>query len=212
MGYYAAFATVFDDVMYTACRGGTIALKIPGGEVVWQAEETSRSTSAGIVVDGRFLYATQGGVKAVDPATGRQLWHAGVANNGYQKPIPVVWDDLVLMNGTKPAAVDLTTGKAVWTVECGKEADRFVRSRRHVLAGSSTPLVAGDLAYFGHDDTSIRAVNKDGQVVWEHRIGTPVKTAPATSGNLLFVHDYAGNLWCFCTTASVRVPAPERPR
>jgi len=92
----------------------------------------------------------------------------------------------------------------VWTVECGMEADRFVRSRRHVLAGSSTPLAAGDLAYFGHDDTSIRAVNKDGQVVWEHRIGTPVKTSPAASGNLLFVHDYAGNLWCFCTTKSHR--------
>jgi len=204
VGYYAAFATVFDDVMYNACRGGAVALRIPGGEVVWRTEETSRSTSAGIVVDGKFLYATQGGVKAVDAATGRQLWHAGVANNGYQKPIPVVWDDFVLMNGTKPAAVDLATGKVVWTVECGKEADRFVRSRRHVLAGSSTPLVAGDLAYLGHYDTSVRAVDKNGKVVWEHRLGTPVKTAPAMSGNLLFVHDYAGNLWCFCTTESVR--------
>jgi outer membrane protein assembly factor BamB len=203
VGYYAAFATVFDDVMYTACRGGAMALKIPGGEVVWRAEETSRSTSAGIVVDGKFLYTTQGGVKAVDPATGRQLWHTGVANNGYQKPVPVVWDNLVLTNGTKPTAVDLATGKVVWTVECGKEADRFVRSRRHVLAGSSTPLVAGDVAYFGYDDTSIRAVNKDGRVVWEHRIGTPVKTSPAVSGNLLFVHDYVGNLWCFCRTEPV---------
>jgi len=203
VGYYAAFATVFDDVMYTACRGSAIALKIPNGEVVWRAEETSRSTSAGIVVDGKFLYATQGGLKAVDAAAGRQLWHAGVANNGYQKPIPIVWDDIVLVNGTKPTAVDLDTGKVVWTVDCGNEADRFIRSHRHVLAGSSTPLIAGELAYFGHDDTSIRAVNKDGKVVWEHRLGTPVKTAPAISGNLLFVHDYAGNFWCFCRTASV---------
>jgi outer membrane protein assembly factor BamB len=154
-------------------------------------------------VDGKFLYATQGGLKAVDATTGRQLWHVAVANNGYLKSIPVVWDDLVLLNGTGLAAVDAATGKGAWTVECGKEADRFARSRRHVLAGSSTPLIAGDLAYFGHDDTSIRAVNRDGRVVWEHRIGTPVKTCPAVSGNLLFVHDYAGNLWCFCRTGSV---------
>jgi outer membrane protein assembly factor BamB len=197
-GYYAAFATVFNGVMYTACRGGAIALKVPGGEVVWKAEETSRSTSAGVLADGRLLYTTQGGVKAVDAATGRPLWQAPVANNGYQKPIPVVWDNLVLVNGTNPAAVELATGKAVWTVECGTGADRFVRSRRHVLAGSSTPLVAGDLAYFGHDDTSVRAVNKVGRVVWEHRVGTPVKTSPAVSGNLLFVYDHAGNMWCFC--------------
>jgi len=198
IGYYAAFATVFDDVMYAARRGGAGAWKIPGGEVVWKAEETSRSTSAGIVVDGKFLYTTQGGIKAVDAATGRQQWHTGIANNGYQKPVPVVWDNLVLANGTTPVAVELATGKAVWTVECGQEADRFLHSRRHVLAGSSTPIVVGDLAYFGHDDTSIRAVNKDGRVVWEHRAGTPIKTSPAVSGNLLFVHDYAGNLWCFC--------------
>ena len=33
-------------------------------------------------------------------------------------------------------------------------------------------------------------------------MGTPVNTSPVVSGNLLFVHDYAGNLWCF---------APGRP-
>ena len=65
------------------------------------------------------------------------------------------------------------------------------------MSGSSTPIVAGDLAYFGHDDTSIRAVDCKGALVWEHRLGTPLKTAPVVSGNLLFVHDYAGNLWCF---------------
>lgn len=51
-------------------------------------------------------------------------------------------------------------------------------------------------SFFGHDDTSIRAINHD--VVWEHRSGTPIKTAPAVSGNKLFVHDYAGNPVVLC--------------
>lgn len=80
---------------------------------------------------------------------------------------------------------------------CGREADRFLRSRRQSMAGSSTPIIAGDLAWFGHDDTSVRAINRAGDVVWEYRLGTPIKTAPAITGNLLLVHDYAGNLWCF---------------
>ena len=75
----------------------------------------------------------------------------------------------------------------------------MIQGRRK--GGSSTPIVAGDLAYFGHDDTSIRAVRRDGQVVWEYRLGTPIKTDPVVSGNLLFVHDYAGNLWCFAPAA-----------
>jgi hypothetical protein len=58
-------------------------------------------------------------------------------------------------------------------------------------------MVAGDLAFFGHDDTSVRAVNSEGTVAWEHRLGTPIKTAPLVTGNLLLVHDFAGNLWCF---------------
>ena len=62
--------------------------------------------------------------------------------------------------------------------------------------------VSGSLAFFGHDDTSRRAVDHDGVVRWEYRLGTPLKTPPAVSGNLLFVHDYAGNLWAFAPRAA----------
>jgi hypothetical protein len=40
-------------------------------------------------------------------------------------------------------------------------------------------------------------VTRNGEVAWEHRLGTPIKTSPVITGNLLLVHDYAGNLWCF---------------
>ncbi|MEE2990326.1 MAG: PQQ-binding-like beta-propeller repeat protein, partial [Planctomycetota bacterium] len=116
---------------------------------------------------------------------------------GYQNAIPAVWDNQVLVNGTNLRSLDLETGKENWLVPCGQEMDRFVRSRRQAIGGSSSPIVAGDLAFFGHDDTSVRAVNSDGTVAWEHRLGTPIKTAPLVTGNLLLVHDFAGNLWCF---------------
>jgi outer membrane protein assembly factor BamB len=195
-GIYAAFATAFDDTMYCAWRGGRVAIKIPSGQAAWQGDEAARSTSAGIVADGKFLYTAGSTTKALDAATGKVLWQATVPNVGHHQPIPIVWDDLVLVNGTACTAVDLGTGKPRWSVACGREPDRFARSQRQVLAGSSTPLVAGSLAYFGHDDTSIRAVLRSGKLVWQHRLGTPVKTAPVACGNLLLVHDYAGNLWC----------------
>jgi hypothetical protein len=49
-------------------------------------------------------------------------------------------------------------------------------------------------AWFGHDDTSLRGITREGKVIWEHRLGTPIKTAPAVTGNLLLAHDFAGNL------------------
>jgi outer membrane protein assembly factor BamB len=197
VGYYASFATVFDRIMYSVRRGGGSAVRLPEGDQVYSFEETSRSTSAPIVVDGKLIYNGSSGIRVRDAGTGDLLWGKGLTNAGYQNSIPVVWDDQILVNGEDLRILDLKTGATRRTVMCGREADRFQRSRRQALAGSSTPLIAGDLAWFGHDDTSIRAVDRAGDVVWEHRLGTPVKTAPAITGNLLFVHDFAGNLWCF---------------
>lgn len=196
-GYYASFATVFDDVMYSVRRGSGSALRLPMGEEVYRFDETSRSTSAPIVVDGKLVYNGSSGVRVRDAANGDLIWQKGVANAGYQNAVPVVWDDRVLVNGTDLVILDLKTGETLHTVKCGREPDRFHRSRRQALAGSSTPIVAGNIAWFGHDDTSLRGITRDGQVIWEHRLGTPVKTAPVVSGNLVLVHDFAGNLWCF---------------
>ena len=81
---------------------------------------------------------------------------------GYQNAIPVVWDDLLLVNGTNCRAFNLKDGKPLWTVKGATAAKRFHSSRRQAMAGRSTPFIAGDLAWFGHDATSLRAVNKSG--------------------------------------------------
>ena len=195
-GKYAEFATVFDDVAYYAQRGGCIAREVPSGKVLWKAKEGARATSAGIVVAGKFIY-TGGGVKALDARTGDPLWTGKWSHTGYLNPVPVVWDDLVLANGSPPHGLDLGSGRVRFTVPHSDDPRRFQRSQRQALGGSSTPIVAGDFAYYGHDDTSIRAIDKSGRVVWEYRVGTPVKTAPVVTGNALLLHDYAGHLWCF---------------
>ena len=200
IGTYASFATVFDDVMYSVRRGGGVALKLPQGEPLWKIDESSRSTSAPVVVDGKLIYSGSSGVRVRHAATGDLIWQAVFVGAGYRIPVPVVWDKRLLVNGEDFRALDLNTGKTLWTVDCAAQAGRFLRSRRQAMAGSSTPIVAGDLAWFGHDDTSIRAVNCSGDVVWEHIVGTPVKTAPAVTGNMLLIHDFAGNLWCFAGT------------
>lgn len=196
-GYYASFPTVFEDVMYSVCRGGGSAVRLSDGEQLYEFDEASRATSAPIVVDGKLIYSGSGGLRVRDAATGDLIWQKSIANAGYQYAIPVVWDDRLLVNGTDLVILDLKTGETLHTVPCGREFDRFHRSRRQALAGGSTPVVAGEVAWFGHDDTSLRGITRNGVVVWQHRLGTPIKTASVVSGNLVFVHDFAGNLWCF---------------
>ena len=197
VGSYAAFATVSDDRMFTVARGVGTALSLSSGETIWKYMENSRSTSAPLLHGDKLYFTSSGGIVARSQENGELVWRTPYANAGYQNPIPIVWDDQLLVNGTNFRSLDLATGKVLWQVDCGREADRFLRSRRQAIGGSSTPLIAGDYAFFGHDDTSIRAVDRQGKVQWEYRLGTPIKTAPTACGNLVFVHDFAGNLWCF---------------
>ena len=188
---------VKNDIMYSANRGERFAMKISTGKILWENKETSRSTSTGIIYDDKFIFCATGAARALDIKTGEVVWEKLVPNNSYACPTPVVWGDLILVNGQDLKALDLKTGKVVWSVPCGLESNRFERSRRQVLGGASTPVISGSFAYFGHDDTSVRAINKNGEIKWEYRFGTPIKVDLAVSGNLLFVYDFAGNIWCF---------------
>jgi len=108
-----------------------------------------------------------------------------------------VWDDLVLVNGKSFYGLDLATGKTRFEVNYATDRSRFERSQRQRIGAGSTPIIAGNVAYYGHDDTSVRAITKAGEVVWEYVVGTPIKTSPVVTGNLLLIHDFAGYLWCF---------------
>jgi hypothetical protein len=206
---YGPFITVYNGTMYSAQSNRQLAIPLLSSRPLWERKDDLKS-SAGVLGGGLFIFTgcCQDGANvavAVNATSGELAWVtslpdpdlglSGTLNDA--NPIPVVWDDLVLANGRELAALDLTSGRLRWKVACGRDAHRFARSQRQVLGGHSSPLVAGGLAFFGHDDTSVRAVNSRGEVMWEYEVGTPVNTSPASSGALLFVHDHAGNLWCF---------------
>jgi outer membrane protein assembly factor BamB len=141
-------------------------------------------------------------VRAIDAASGKIVWETALRNPGTNfmdssHSTPAAWDDLLVVNGAEPMGLDAATGKERWSLKYAQDPERYERSQRQLLGGSSGPIVAGSRAFFGHDDTSLRAVDKSGRVVWEYRLGTAVNTSPTVSGNLLFVHDYVGNLWAF---------------
>ena len=202
VGSYAAFATASDSHMFTIARGAGASLELSSGKTIWKYTENSRSTSAPLLHGDNLYFTSSGGICARTMKTGDLVWQTPFANAGYQNPIPIIWDDQLLVNGINFRSLELATGKVLWQVNCGREADRFLRSRRQAIGGSSTPLIAGAHAFFGHDDTSLRAVDRSGQLKWEFRVGTPIKAAPTASGNMVFVHDFAGNLWCFIGSAT----------
>ncbi len=83
-GYYASFATVFDDVMYSVRRGGGSAIHLPDGKTLYSFKEPARSTSAPIVVNGKLIYGRSGAICVRDAAAGNLIWQKGITTAGYQ--------------------------------------------------------------------------------------------------------------------------------
>ena len=147
---------------------------------------------------------------------GKHKWKSRIGepkgHRGYPGPrsTPTVANGHVYALGQHGDLVCVSTeGKEVWRVLCAQDIERFQHSRRQTMAGSSTPAIAGQFAWFGHDDGSLRAVDKSGKVVWEYRVGVPIKTSPVVSGNLVLVHDFAGNFWCFTGNWLCSIRGPD---
>jgi outer membrane protein assembly factor BamB len=57
----------------------------------------------------------------------------------------------------------------------------------------SSPILNGNVIYFGGDDGNVYAVNaNDGHQIWKHKTGGPVPSTPAVEGETLYVGSYDG--------------------
>ena len=66
------------------------------------------------------------------------------------------------------------------------------------MGGQSSPVLAGDILYFGSDDGHLYALDKQtGKLLWKFYFGCPIKGSPIVSGNALYLSDYDGNLFAF---------------
>jgi eukaryotic-like serine/threonine-protein kinase len=57
----------------------------------------------------------------------------------------------------------------------------------------SSPIIKGDLVYFGGDDGNVYAVDaSNGHQIWKHKTGGPVPSTPAIDGETLYIGSYDG--------------------
>ena len=110
------FPAVKHGIMYFARRGGVFAINMTDNQIIWNQEEKSRGPSTVLLLMINFIYNTESGCKAMDLKTGELLWQGGSYNTGYFTSAPVVWDDLVIVNGKDLRAFDLKTGQTRWLV------------------------------------------------------------------------------------------------
>jgi len=154
----------------------TLAWSFTGGTT-----EAASTEATPLVVDGvMYMSGNNGGVFALNPTTGKQIWHytpptAGGANRG------VAYGEGLIFygQGANLVALIAKTGALVWKTQVDPHgsisaAPQFIRAGQggvpEVLIGSWTPVGSGALGLGGHLDAYNPAT---GKLLWRFYTGDP---------------------------------------
>ncbi len=175
-------AVAGDHVFAASCSGSLFDLERKTGEFVWAydtRQDGGRTEFHGtsIVTQDSIVIATDdrrpegvGHVYVFDRQTGEPRW---------KRRFDVgVMTDVVLVDGTlyfatlreQVVALELSTGKPVWTFDAGSATERFF--------ATSSPLVTEAQLIFGGIDGTIHALDrKTGERTWKRSLGARISTA-----------------------------------
>jgi len=205
-GSYYAAPLVRGKRVYISARYVTFCCDLETGKVIWRTDTKkygSRGVGTPIFHKGVLYHNTAARVLAIDPDNGEIRWAAGAAAGGWAAPTPTVADGILYTGGVGFYAVDIATGKAVWSHRFEQPEGEAEANRRQRMGGFSSPAVAGECVFVGSDNGAVYALDKEeGTVRWQFRIGIPIKSSPVISGTMLFIKDYDGNLYAFSGRAA----------
>ncbi|MDE7024422.1 MAG: PQQ-like beta-propeller repeat protein, partial [Paramuribaculum sp.] len=98
-------------------------------------------------------------------------------------------------------ALDAQTLEERWQSPVG---DALVFTSPYTRSYSATietsPVLSGDVIYVGASDGCLYGIDlKNGKTVWKHKMGAPIFSSVAISGNTLIASDFGGNIYSFCS-------------
>jgi outer membrane protein assembly factor BamB len=191
-----------------ALYSGLHVLDRETGATLWDRALNGAETIRSVAVAGDVLYGAGDNfgsqrLRALDLASGAELWSAPFPV-GNSNSAPAVADSVIVIGMGSQSGGGLqgfarSTGEHRWSVAVGSPmATSRPYSFDSVPVVTSSPLVAGQFAYFGADDGVFRGVRvADGSVAWSADLGAPVRSSPAASGNVLVVLTVDGTMFAF---------------
>ncbi len=173
------------------------------GKLLWAKKDEGITARQGTASwqDGKFYVCSANRIFVMDPKTGETLKSIPTEFSFSAASAPLVTENLIIV-GTGDrglVAFDKETFHPVWQVETGTSV---VYTTPYHADGEQTvessPVLAGELVLFGASDGFLYAVDsKDGCIKWKFKTGAPVFSSVAISGNMVFVADFAGNVYGF---------------
>lgn len=185
---------------------GRFAHNAATGELLWSKkdDDTRIADNSPVCFKGMFFYASPGFIMEVDPLTGNELVKHKINYTINNNSRPVVTDRLFIVGTTDKgvAAFDRENGyKELWnfktnpgiiyTAPYTKDFQMTVESGALLHPGTS-----GDVLYFGANDGYLYSIDAvTGVFRWRINLGSPVLGNIVMSDGVLYVSDFAGNVW-----------------
>jgi len=165
---------VADGRVIIGCRcGGVFAFDAETGASLWTSNFGGGATDATPVIAGDRVITQGDGLRALDIATGEQMWYRGIGGISS----PAVQNGVVYTaSGRNVSAVSLATGQVIWESDYVGEVDF-----------ESSPAVANGVVYVGTviGPSSLYAFSTaDGAALWTVNIG-PSANGGGTGGGVL---------------------------
>jgi len=147
------------------------------------------------VIRGNTLYLLNdsGVAVAIDRLTGHVLWQRTVGTLAAASP--ALGDGLVLVPllSTVPGAKTPARGRFV---ALSQQTGKIVWQMSIPPGTESSPLVWGQMLYFGDQGGTIYGINvKTGRVLWTYHASGPVKGGVSYSNGVLYAADYDGRAY-----------------
>ncbi len=166
------------------------AYKIPGGNDIYAGSPVYKDQSVYLCINEK-LYC-------LDAVTGTEKWN--ITDSDINAVTPVVTDDKVITTGGGMSAFDRFTGEKLW----------YHSSESENAAYRTSPIVAGDIAYYGTYAKGILfAVNTTtGEDVWKYTIPpvqegsgwfSIIEATPAIENGILYIGAENGHFYAFKT-------------
>lgn len=180
-------------------------------------------------VDGDRLYVFHNDktLLCLDGEDGKTIWKANRGDPvaatqpaievpmGYETGTPAVGEKVVCLGSgevrfpgeDKPSAAmhgfDKATGKLLWRYPVGTGLVSSIQYRRNEATITSSPVIVGDVVYFGANDGYLYALNvDDGSLLWRYRLGVPIASTVAVTGNTVIVVGWDGTVYAFTSNAT----------
>jgi len=193
--------TVAGERLYAADLTQVVALNAADGELLWAFPEDPKEERRGVfyvtpavgeehvivasqVPPSGFLGQPSNVVWALDPETGKELWHFDAASGQYIEGGALGGGVFVIGNSDGNVyALDMESGASRWEFETGQRV-------------WATPLIASDVVYVGSMDRHLYALNlSDRELRWDFHTEGAFASTPALRDDTLYIGAFDDQLY-----------------